>query len=305
MAGGADLPLLTPFFWFDPPWYRVPVSRCDMVARGVESAGVVVNALLRDLAQSDEGEAVVKSRRMVPHRSDRAGLIYRDFESATIIDLRMWVGRDPHGRFAYPINQLRRWSNQDDTPADISIDAMSFPPDWETLDDMKHKVGQLRRLSSAAVMLSFDETQLDAILPAAMIAEVDGIILRVEGDPCERIIEARSRLDQAKGRAIRLWIATNAELSPKDCVVCFSLGADGLSLDALCNDLLYSDEQVQLTTAERAAISFGMQSTGDAVDRFQEKLKARVERFVIDVCGHAHSCGVERLSDLKVEHLRR
>lgn len=300
-----SLELATPFFWFDPAWYQVDVERCALVANAMATCGIVVSALHTDLSQNDDVDASAFTPRMVPHRFDRAGLLYRDFASASFIDLRMAPTRDSHGRFAYPINQLLRWANQKETQIDRSIDAMTFPPDWKSLDDMGHKVNQLRRLSSAVVFLSFDSFHLPVMMPAALKAKVDGVIVQISGDPLASIVDARRMIDEGENASIPLWIVTANALSAEDCVKCFAMGADGIAVDAMCNGFLYGSNQLEMTTSERAARSFGLPSAADGNQRVFHLAKQMVERFVADVCGRAHSCGVDRLSNLCPAHLTR
>jgi len=304
-SSGESFELATPFFWFDPAWYQVDVERCALVANAIASCGIVVSVLHSDLAQIDNVDASALTPRMVPHRFDRAGLIYRDFASASFIDLRMALSRDSHGRFAYPINQLLRWANQEETQIDRSIDAMTFPPDWKSLDDMVPKVNQLRRLSSAAVFLSFDSFHLPVMMPAALKAKVDGVIVQISGDPLASIVEARRLIDESENTSIPLWIVTNTALSPEDCVKCFAMGANGISVDAMCNGFLFGSNQLEMTTSERAARSFGLPKPADSHQRIFHLAKQMVDRFVADICGHAHSCGVDRLSNLCPAHLTR
>jgi hypothetical protein len=304
-ASGGSIELATPFFWFDPAWYLMDVERCALVANAISACGVVVSALHSDLTQDTAPESLSFSPRMIPHRCDRAGLTHRDFSTASIIELRMVPSRDAHGRFAYPINQLLRWSNQEESQVDLSIDAMTFPPEWKSLDDMVHKVGQLRRLSSAAVFLSFDAFHLPVMLPAALKARVDGIIVRVNEDPLKLIVAARKLIDESQEASFPLWISPSIAMSAEDYVKCFALGADGIAVDSMCNSFLHGSNQLELTTSERAARSFGMPSAANIDQRVHGLARQMIDRFVSDVCGHAHSCGVDRLSNLCPVHLTR
>lgn len=304
-VSGGSIELATPFFWFDPAWYQMDVERCALIAHAISSCGIVVSALHSDLTHDSALDSLSFFPRMVPHRCDRAGLTHRDFATTSIIDLRMVPSRDAHGRFAYPINQLLRWSNQEETQLDLSIDAMTFPPDWKTLDDMAHKVNQLRRLSPSAVFLSFDAFHLPVMLPAALRACVDGVIVQVNKDPLQLIVEARKLIDESQEASVPLWIAPSLALSGEECVKCFAMGADGISVDSMCNSFLHTSSQLELTTSERAARSFGLPSAANTDQRILGLARQMVDRFVADVCGHAHSCGVDRLSNLCPAHLIR
>ena len=74
-ADGGVLDLSSPFFWFDPAWHRYAVERCQLVEQAVSRQGVLVSALHRDLSQDDSQPVGDMTKRIVPHRPDRAGLI--------------------------------------------------------------------------------------------------------------------------------------------------------------------------------------------------------------------------------------
>ena len=300
-----ELPL--PLFWFDPPWHRTSVERCRDVSRAMAEVGVVVSALHRDLSQQDDCDASAFSPRMAPHRCDRAGWIHRDFENAAIIDLRMTPIRDSQGRFAYEPNQLRRWKNRDESSSDDpegSVNALLFPPDWASLDDMARKVAQLRRLSDAAVFVSFDAIHLAAYTAASVAAGIDGIIVRTTGDPLAAIIAARKCIDDcASPRAPALWLVSERSLSAEDCVKCFAVGADAVSVDHLCNDFLLDTDRTR-SLADRAAYGLGFRPSSNDYDHIRQNASELIRPFVEQIRGYANSCGVECLADLTPEHLQ-
>ncbi|MGV3483377.1 MAG: hypothetical protein ACO1RT_03035 [Planctomycetaceae bacterium] len=268
-----------PFFWYDPPWHLVDIDRARDMAWEMAAAGVVVAALHRDLSASDESDASSFLPRMAPHRCDRAGWIYRDCQSASILELRLVLPRDRDGAFAYHARQLTRWRHLIDAGTEDAFgrsDAMSFPPDWSDLDGMAAKVIQLRRLSTAAVFVSFDALDIDTLLPVALAADVDGVIVTVEDDPVQTIVQARDRLQKTeRPHRPELWIATRQSLPPEEAVKCLALGATGLGIDAVCNDYLWNGNRAETSIAQ----------------------------WVRQVRGMARSCGVERLTDLRPDHL--
>ena len=284
MASGNSMELPLPFFWFDPPWHLVHIEKCRTFAHAFAASGIVVAALHRDFHDDNDVKSSSFLPRLAPHRSDRAGWIFRDFESASVIDLRLAPTRDDNGRFAYHPAQLNRWRNcEEDRSHDAveSIDMMTFPPDWKSLDGMCSKVAQLRKLSDAAIFVSIDEAHAALMLPAAKSADVDGVIIRVEGDPLGTIVRARQHIDAWKRpRSTALWIVTSEQLSPADCVKCFAMGASGLSVDLLCNDLLFQNHL-----------------------RLEAAVNQVVGEFADSVRGYANSCNVARITDLRSEHL--
>lgn len=315
-ANGESLDLPLPIFWFDPPWHHVPVERCRDISRAVAGTGIIVSALHRELSQQDDCDVSEFFPRLAPHRCDRAGWIHRDVENAVIIDLRLTPSRDEHGRFAYNSAQLTRWENVDAQPTDnaeSTIDAMLFPPEWRTLEDMATKVLQLRELSSAAVFASFDASNMSTAIAPAIRAKVDGIIIRTSSDPLACIHEARQQMNQIEttgktettGRTARpaLWLATDQELSPQDCVKCFAMGADAISADAICNRFLREVDAGQGSSAARAAFGLGFRASGEREQRLREAVDQMIRPWIESIRGLVHSCGVESHRQLSHEHL--
>lgn len=275
-GGVVELPL--PFFWYDPAWHLLTIEQAANLAAEMAAEGVVVSALHRDLSADDDSDASLFLPRMAPHRCDRAGWIYRDCLNASIIDLRMTPSRDENGRFSYHPVQLGRWRNrvENDSGGTQLGDVMTFPPEWQTLNDMAAKVSQLRRLSDAAVFVSFDASVRTQLLPAAIAANVDGVIAIIDGDPVQTIVHCQRMIEQLRTpHRPALWIASKRRMSPEDAVKCFALGASGLSVDALCDDYLLN--------ANRAEMYVGP--------------------WTQRVRGLARSCGVDRLTSLGAEHL--
>ena len=284
LATGKSIEFPLPFFWFDPPWHLVPIEKCRTFAHAFAASGIVVSSLHRDLAADEENKTAWFLPRLAPHRCDRAGWTFRDFESASVIDLRLAPIRDEIGRFAYHPAQLNRWRNfEEDRSHDAvdATDAMTFPPDWKNVDSMCSKVGQLRRLSDAAIFVSIDEVHAPVMLLAAKAADVDGVIIRVEGDPLQTIVRARQQIDSWKRPiSTALWVVTSEQLSPVDCVKCFAMGASGLSVDLICNDLLFQNH-LRLEAAVNQVV-------GELAD---------------SVRGYANSCNVAQITDLRPDHL--
>ncbi len=279
-ATGDKLELPLPFFWFDPSWHFAPIERGRQAATAASGVGIVVSALHSDLNGHGESDRFQLTPRLAPHHSDRAGWTYGDFEDAAIIELRVSPLRDEYGRFAYHPAQWTRWKQYTVNDADAvesSVLAMNFPPDWKSLDDMASKVEQLRRLSSAAIFVSYDAFYFATLIPAALAAGVDGLIASVLGDPLYVINQSRLLLDNNPHRPRpALWIATDQRLTAEDCVKCLALGATGLSLDAYCNELFGNQRQAQTAIAE----------------------------WLDEVQGHANSCGVAQIAELNRQHLR-
>jgi len=301
---GEPVSLPSPLLWFDPPWYRIDVDSCLFLADALTKVGITVACGQRDLFQQDDVD-FRDFRRMVAHRCDRSGLLYKDLRDATIVDVRLIQMRDRHGRFAYPINQLRRWANQEETQVDMSIDAMLFPPEWISLDDMTAKIAQLRRLSGASVSVSIDECCMAEMLPPILRARADMLVIRTSGDPVASIVQAKQMLNASGGGEIPLWIVPTLPLSAEDCVKCFAMGASGIAIDAMFTDALMHLDDMARTTAQRAAISFGGSVESDESDRIVELVDRVVKRFIDDVSGFAHSCGVGKMSELNESHVRR
>ena len=119
------------------------------------------------------------------------------------------------------------------------------------------------------------------MLLAAKAADVDGVIIRVEGDPVETIVRARQQIDSWKRPiSTALWVVTSEQLSPVDCVKCFAMGASGLSVDLICNDLLFQNH-LRLEAAVNQVV-------GELAD---------------SVRGYANSCNVAQITDLRPDHL--
>jgi hypothetical protein len=277
IADGREIDLPTPFFWHDPSWHVVNLKLSAQIAHAIAGLGIVVSVLHREVSDQDGGDESAFFPRMATHRCDRAGWVFHDFENVAIIDLRMTPVRDSFGQFAYHPTLLSRWHQSEsfEHSTASAMDAMTFPPDWQSLDDMKYKVEQLRKLSSAAVFVSFDATHRQTMLPAAISSGVDGVIISTKQNPAETIVAARDQIDQAPGDRPALWIQTETRLSAEDGVKCFALGANGLSVDSLCNDYLDQGDPCW-----------------DAIGRWIQTFK-----------GYAHSCGVANVGELSRLHL--
>ena len=259
---GPGVTIEVPLFWDSPNWYRQPIETADTLAAAVALQGVSVSALRSELCGPDDEpdlhsvseERVSVLPRIVPYRSERYGLSVRDFDDATIIDLRLTMHRDETGRFAYSPEQIERWEA---TPEEAPlagggwVPAATFPPDVSSVAHLHSKIDQLRMLSpDAAVFVSIGPTRIDTELPQLVASRPDGIILRLGDDVHEDLAVAavtlRSRccLDNADGKDLPLWIAAK-DVSPEDAAKLIALGASAVAIDGWCDRFLLELEEHQ------------------------------------------------------------
>ncbi len=283
LRDGREVTLPLPLFWFDPPWQDAPVERCLAFAHQLAAAGITVSAIGRELSQQDDDQAAVFFPRMATHRCDRAGWVAQDFENAAIIELRLALIRDRDGRVAYDTRQQLRWANAPDAESDqviASRNAMSFPPEWDSLDDMIHKVANLRKLSQAAVFVSLDAANEQWLVPAAIRAGVDGVIVVYQGDDASLIARTAQRIHAEAGdKPPQLWVVSTQATDPQTWIKCLALGADAIAVDAFCNEHL-----------------FGSKAANDSIEQ-------TVLRWRAELSGYTASCGVSQLSELNDQHL--
>lgn len=272
--GREPLALDQPLFWHAPDWYRVSPQVADALAVAVSRQGIAVAALRSELAggegepqlhAADEGESYDQEphgrrgtlRRIVPYRPERYGLSPRDFDDAAVIDVRLAMGRDDFGRFAFSPAQIQRWeSTPDEEPlaGGSWLPSATFPPDVVSLEDLESKFDQLRRLApSAAVMVSLVPARLDAELPPILSAGPDGVILRVDDFTLDGLqlaaLVRRSRqlVDRHGGEAMPLWIVPGF-VTPDDVVKLLALGASAVAVDSWCRDLRDQASRFQATS---------------------------------------------------------
>ncbi len=262
LRSGVSIELDFPLFWDDPPWYSLPLDRASALAVAVAQCGIPVSALRSDLAaadgasplhdplsssgESDDAPSGAALPRIVPYRPERYGVEHRDFDGATIIDVRLTMERDESGRFAYSPAQLQRWEGtaKDHPVAGGSwVPSASFPPDVLSIQHLGTKLDQLRLLApTAAVFVSIEPWRLNKELPAVIKSNPDGVMLRLErvaanGLELAAITRHARRLINEVGAAdLPLWIVPGP-IVPDDAAKLITLGASAVAIDAWCESL--------------------------------------------------------------------
>ncbi len=302
----ATLPL--PLVWLNPPWYLSDIERFRRVARVAADAGLMVSALWLELVSSRPDSAQSFVPRLATHRPDRAGWTFQDFEDPAVIELRIGQPRDAHGRFAHHASQMAIWNRPDGdaNPNEFTAaPAAYFPPDWPNLEAMSRKVMQIRQLSSAAILVSFDSSSLDALLPAVISSRADGALIRCTGDPVETLHRARMELDKlaAHERPV-IWLAADS-LDAESCVKCMALGSQGFAVDTWANRWLLDDESEMLSRAERAALSLGTTYHENAMPTWELRIRTAISEFSEQLRGRIESLGAPAPGKLKPEHVER
>ncbi len=300
-----EVPL--PFFWYDPPWQQASLDRCRFVADLVGQSGVTIAALQSDLCCDEGGLDGVFWPRLAPHRCDRAGWSLADAQTATVIEVRLGMNRDDTGGYVYSAAQLARWHGGEDPSLPSNGQPwipLLFPPEWADLSQLGSKVSQLRCLGEAAVFVSCDEANVKEVLPAACAGGVDGVILRCQDDPVSVLQRSRDILDASQTSCRpRIWLA-GGELGAQDAVKCLALGASAVSIDWMCNPWLLGDAGEQLTGAQRAAISLGVNVGLTMEDRLQSKIRKEIEVWCEQVAGILQSLLIADVGQLHSGHLR-
>ncbi len=218
--------------------------------------------------------------RIVPYRPERYGLSPRDFDNATIIDVRLMMTRDVSGRFAYSPEQIARWeATPDDAPLAGGgwVPAATFPPDVESLEQLGSKFDQLRRLApGAAIFASMGPYRLEDELPGIVMAKPDGLILRLDEVFLEGLQlaalthRARSLMDQSDAKELPLWIVPG-DITPDDAAKLIALGAEGIGIDSWCDPII----DMSLTSND----SYGYSRRPDMEALVTEDLPGKIERF--------------------------
>jgi hypothetical protein len=239
------------------------------LAVAVSRLGILVSALRSDLCDADavspfhdEPVAAGKDKqnepadrkpkpcpRIVPYRPERYGLQLRDFDDATVVDVRLTMHRDESGRFAYSASQIERWAA---TPKGQPVSggswvpAATFPPDVASMHHLGTKLDQLRVLAPhAAVFVSVGPWRLEQELTAILASRPDGIILRLDelarrnGDAMELAFLtrlARSLADHIASPEFPLWIVPGP-ISVDDAAKLVALGASAVAVDQWCDGL--------------------------------------------------------------------
>lgn len=271
----SDVLLDLPLFWYSPGWYRFSTEVASEVAASVARQGITVSALRSEITAPQHPSAFHDSPddaaskgtkalpRIVPYRPERYGLDATDFDSATIVDLRLTLARDQSGRFAFPAKQVARWESATGKTS-ISgggwVDSTSFPPDVIDFQHLEGKLNQLRQLSpDAALFVSLNPVDLDHELPRVLAANPDGIILRLDrfamgGLSLATLIrKTRQRMTQDHSESIPLWIVPGT-ISPDDGVKMIALGASAVAVDHWCLPLREADYQTPESSAERLGL---------------------------------------------------
>ncbi|MFK8110553.1 MAG: hypothetical protein AB8B91_00035 [Rubripirellula sp.] len=298
-SDGTNVRVELPLFWYNPPWHEVALETADLIASNVAELGVTVSSLRSDLARPDETPTLhataaddgspIRLPRMVPYRPERYGLSDLDFDGAKIIDVRLAVGRDDSGRFAYSPEQIERW---EDTPASEPlagggwVAAATFPPDVISLQHLTSKLGQLRALSpEAAVLVSISPHRLHSEIPSVLANEPDGLIIRMNdldlsGLQLARLTQhARVICREAGHPDLPLWIAPG-QVTAEDAVKLLQLGASAVAIDH------WGHEFIDAANQQSGQSSLGGYSTGVG------------QSFVYDWIDHELAPQVERVQGL-------
>ena len=313
-AGGKTLGL--PLFWYDPPWHLASPERCRLVADFVGACGVMIGGVARDITTAAEGLDDVTWPRLVAHRCDRAGWTLEDAQAATAIELRLGISRTATGGLEYSREQFSRWASrwgrqEEGRPTEAEEGEpekplplpLVFPPEWADLSQMRTKVAQLRALSDAAVLVSCDEASLDEVLPAAVQAGADGLIVRIAADPVEALLRYRSILATLDGSARpAIWLA-GGEWDAEQAVKCFALGATAISLDAVCNRWLLGIDDPEFSPAQQAAIKLGGRIGKTREELLGDQIRERLDSLGDAIAGIMRSLMVGELSQLGPQHV--
>lgn len=233
---------------------------------------------------------------MVTRRSDRLGWCPSDAAHAQLVELRLGVTVNDSLGGGYSEAQWRMWQGdqrrgdeRDERPESATVPLarpgdvsgavagaiagagarprpgpFAFPPECERLADLSLATEQLRSLGAAAIYWSCDERDFESVLPHALAAEADGIIVRFGRSP-ERVLE-RYRRWQATvpiGQQYpRLWLAGRL-LGAEETVKCLMLGASAVSISALCDRWLAPDRPTAAATA--VAVGGGQPPAADSI----------------------------------------
>ncbi len=302
-ADDGVLEMSVPFFWFNPQWHRYAVDRCQAVEQAVTRQGVLVSALHRDLSQDDIQPVGNTTKRIVPHRPDRAGLIHRDLVEAAVIELRLLTTPNRFGGFTYESTQWSRWKNVEQLAHPIAASAMTFPPEWHSLAVVNRKVEQLRMLGNAAIVLSLDWQHASTLLPQLVNAGLDGVMIRTQCDPLATLQQA-TELCHAHGLSLWIWLIPEQTLSPEDCIKCLAFGASGIAIDPLCNRILNEGETLGLSASDLAAIRMGYASENSSSERFSQAAEFAIGELVSCTRGWLQACGASSLDQLSQSNLQ-
>ncbi|WP_182866727.1 hypothetical protein [Stieleria mannarensis] len=263
-SDGASVRFELPLFWYDPPWIQLPLEVAGRLAASVANLDVVVSALRRDVTADedpselfapipvDESAAGNETEpqflpRMTPYRAERYGFSPVDFDQTRVIDVRLSATRDPSGRLAYSPDQMNRWENAaDHSPIGGGgyVATGAFPTDVVSLKQAQTKLDQLRLLApTAVVFVSIDCYRLEEEIAAALIAQPDGLIVRMNQPEIEGlqlaalVTRARQLMDEHQCGEKPLWVVPG-EVSSRDVAKLIALGASAVAIDAWCTPLV-------------------------------------------------------------------
>ncbi|GAA5508371.1 hypothetical protein [Novipirellula caenicola] len=303
---GQDIPLPLPLFWYDPPWYQITMEQADNLAVAVGELDILVTAMHRDLSApqtesifhagrqiepDDSGKSPThrRYRRIVPYRSERYGLTVTDFDDADVVDLRLMMARDVSGRFAYSPAQIQRWEAAPATSPVAGggwVPAATFPPDVASMEHLKSKIDQIRRLSeSAAVFVSMGPFRMGDELPKLLAAEPDGLILRLDEIQLEGLElaaitrRARQMMNAEKCSDMPLWVVPGT-ITPDDAVKLVALGASAVAIDDWCNNLIMQTRDSQPATTAAATSGAAHQYDPRWGDFVKDHLGELTDRFL-------------------------
>lgn len=318
---GKVVQLDVPLFWYDPPWYQIGTDTADLIATATARLGVAVTALRSDLCgpdqqselhgdesddDEDEGEPeAIDSTplpRIVPYRPERYGVCDRDFDEATIIDVRLVKHRDPTGRFAYPAEQVERWEAAQphaQLESGIPVPSTSFPPDVVSMEHLAAKLEQLRALApTAAVFVSVGAHRLEFELPGIVAAKPDGLILRLDDLELDGLKlatatrHARELLDRSEP-GLPLCVVPG-EISADDAVKLCALGASAVAIDSWCAEIIDAAED---DNQSAGGYSYSFKRSSDAlIELVEDGLSTKIERFQGLLSSLQHVAAGERLA---------
>ena len=319
--------LASPLFWHDPNWCEMPTEQADTLAVALTNLNTLVAAMRSELAPPDRCSVFHGGRideasnvgdedteeaspqeplpRIVPYRPERYGMSARDFDDATIIDVRLMMSRDESGRFAFSPDQIRRWEA---TPSDEPlagggwVPAATFPPDVISIKHVARKLDQLRVLApSAAVFVTVEPYRLDEDLSRVLATGPDGLILRMDdmqldGLSLAKLVQrARQEMNEAGASEMPLWIAPG-DVSADDVVKLIELGATAVAIDSWCEALI---EEAESATSGGMTSGIGGSTRSTPIDPnyLRELAEYRIGPLISRVLGLGFSIGRVNKSD--------
>jgi hypothetical protein len=279
------------------------------LAVAVSRLGILVSALRSDLASAhahspfhdepadpqpetsaDPSTVRPPLPRIVPYRPERYGLSDRDFEGATLIDVRLTMHRDESGRFAYSAAQIERWEA---TPSGHPVSgggwvpSATFPPDVTSMEHLAIKLDQLRMLApEAVVFVTIGAWHLTRELTAVIRSQPDGLILRLDQLDADGLDlafltrQARALADRAGGAHLPLWVVPGA-ITVDDAVKLIALGASAVAIDRWCDRLCEAASGQSLSSSGRLGFAGPLTASVTHLSRLaSEELEPQVKRYL-------------------------